>query len=368
MTTKRIFDFLRNERGAVRGGLLTALLLAVLAVSVPTIVLPSAQADGGDFQLDFIAAAPDDYDHTTSPAVELVLNGLQFDQRAINDNVVEQLEAEDFACLDTIVFFTEVTVDSDAIGTQSIDLHYEFDAINNGQKAVGYREVVAVGLSAIDFAGQNAETGNVLSGNETVSLMSEAYSPSGSAPPAGFGTNDAQLLLLTVRVTGLEASEVAIVRVDARFACFGSDPTGNLHAAMGSAEVVAGGRGTVNVGRQDIPMLGLGKLVIDTPTPTPSPTPTDTPTPTPTDTPTPTPTDTPTPTPTDTPTSEATPTSVAPTATSTPFTEVLGFPVTGNGGPTSGSLLLSLLALAGLGTGLLALGYWQLKSQSARGR
>jgi hypothetical protein len=49
------------------------------------------EAAGGDYSLDFIAAAPDDYDHTTSPAVELSPGGLQYDQRAINDNVVEQL-------------------------------------------------------------------------------------------------------------------------------------------------------------------------------------------------------------------------------------------------------------------------------------
>ena len=108
-----------------------------------------------------------------------------------------------------------------------------------------------------------------------------------------------------------------------------------------------------------------------TPTNTPTATPTDTPTATPTDTPTATPTDTPTATPTDTPT--ATPTStpfseVAPTVvqqpTPTPKSEVLGLPVTGNGGPLSDRPLLfalliglNLLAAGGLTyLGLLSLG------------
>ena len=37
-----------------------------------------------------------------------------------NSYVVEQLESKDFACGDTIVFFTQVTVDTGATGTQSI--------------------------------------------------------------------------------------------------------------------------------------------------------------------------------------------------------------------------------------------------------
>ncbi|HET6615690.1 MAG TPA: hypothetical protein VFH62_07365, partial [Dehalococcoidia bacterium] len=166
----------------------TALMLGIASLVV--LPLRGAFADGGDFSLDFIAAADNDYNHLTSPAQELAAGGLQYDSRAINDNVVEQLEAEDFACNDTIVFFTQITVDGGAVGTQSIDISYDFDAQNNGQVGVGYKDIVAVGMSGPTFPGgnQTAESGNSLSGNETVSLVSKIYNPGGGTPPTGFGT------------------------------------------------------------------------------------------------------------------------------------------------------------------------------------
>ena len=52
-----------------------------------------AHASGGDFSLDFIAAAPQTYNHLTTPAVETSAGSLQYDARAINSDVVESLEA-----------------------------------------------------------------------------------------------------------------------------------------------------------------------------------------------------------------------------------------------------------------------------------
>ncbi len=316
----------RSESGLSRPGLVLSLALLVGAAFLAYAPFArgdkgsTAYAEGGDFSLDFIGAAPDDYNHLTSPAVELAAGGLQFDSRAINDHVVEQLEAEDFMCGDTIVFFTEVTVDDGADGTQSIDISYDFDAQNNGQQGVGYREIVAVGISNVDFAGQAQESGNILSGNETVTKVAgtELYAPGGATPPTDFGTDDADNLLFTVRVTGLEADEVLIVRIDARFACFANGATGNLHAAIDSAEVTGGGaKSSISVGQQDIPMLGIGELPTATPTNSPTSTPTSSPTNTPTNTATATPTNTPTNTATNTPTSTATNTPTN-TATSTP--------------------------------------------------
>ena len=125
--------------------------------------------------------------------------------------------------------------------------------------------------------------------------------------------------------------------------------------------------------------------VIVTPTPTDTPPPPDTPTPTNTPPPpdTPTPTDTPpppdTPTPTDTPPPSVTetPPSETPDPTDTPFSEVLAtvvgptvtseaqdFPPTGTGGGRSSASSYSFfIALAGLGVGLLALGFWRYRLQ-----
>lgn len=260
--------FLSSQRGGLRVSLAVAAAIAVTGIGVLVANPFSSSADGGDFQLDFIAAADDDYDHLTTPANEVAPGGLQYDSRAINTHVVEQLEAEDFACGDTIVFFTEVTTNAGASGTQSIEITYDFDAINNGQKGVGYSQVVATGISNLDFAGQTAETGNQnLDGNESVSLVSQTFSPGGGAPPTGFGTSDAKNLIAKVRVDGLDAADVLIVRIDVRFSCFAAPVTGNLHAALQSAAVIGTGRGlTINVGQQDIPMLGLGEIATTTPT------------------------------------------------------------------------------------------------------
>jgi len=277
---------------------------------------PVARAAGGDFNLDFIAAVPTTYSHLTSPATELVSGGLQYDSRAINTYVVESLEAKDFTCEDTVVFFTQITVDQSASGTQSVDVNYDFDAENNGQVGAGYKDVVAVGLSG-SMPGQTQETGNSgLDGNETVTLASKSYD-SGSIP-SGFGTT-AKHLYATVRVTGLDAGEHLIVRVDTRFSCFAPNPTGNLHAALKSAEVTGGGpNSTVQVGQQDIPMLGFGQVPTSTPTATNTATATATNTATATATNTATPTATNTATATATNTATATATNTAtPTATST---------------------------------------------------
>ncbi|MDZ4277975.1 MAG: hypothetical protein U1B78_02430, partial [Dehalococcoidia bacterium] len=260
------------------GALLLAGLASALVIVLPGRLSSSAQADGGDFSLDFIAAAPETYVHQgPSEGDETSPGGLQFDHREMNTFVRESLEAEDFFCGDRVVFFTEVTADDGATGSQTIDLLYDFDALNNGQPGVGYSDVLDVGISNADFPGQTDETGHSRSGNESASLQAGPTFFPGSDPTWDPGTHES--MRFTARVSGLEADEVVIVRLDARFSCFG-DPTGNLHAAIDSAEVVAGGSGTINVGQQDIPMLGLGELV-ETPAPTDTPVPpTATPTPT----------------------------------------------------------------------------------------
>ncbi len=74
-----------------------------------------AHAEGGDFQLDLVSAEPTTYEQRganegdekgTSDPLDL-----GYDDRTINTDVVEQLEAIDFECDDRIIFFTRVTVD-----------------------------------------------------------------------------------------------------------------------------------------------------------------------------------------------------------------------------------------------------------------
>jgi hypothetical protein len=306
---------------------LLAVVLGLVVVLLPTGILTS-EADGGDFSLDFVAAAPNDYDHTTSPAQELVAGELEFDARALNTHIVESLQGGDFDCGDTIVFFTEITVDDNVTAaSQTIDIHYDFDAKNGGTAGIGYSDVVAVGLSAqgVFAAGQTTETGHDKDGDETATLQSgPTFNPGGSAT---WNPGVHETMNFTVRVTGLEAEEVVIVRVDARLSCFSAPVTGNLHAAIDGANTVEADpddNDAINVGQQDITMTGLGELPTVTPTTTTTQTATatstatETPTSTATETPTSTATETPTGTATETPTATATGTATeTPTSTAT---------------------------------------------------
>src|SRR5688572_2507994 len=70
--------------------------------------------DGGDFSLDFIAAAPFTYHHSTG--------GGAYDDRTIGkeNDVVESLEGGDFAAGDIVTYFVAITVDAGATGVQTI--------------------------------------------------------------------------------------------------------------------------------------------------------------------------------------------------------------------------------------------------------
>jgi len=213
----RLTSCIRRTQPWLAGGLTLTLLLAVGAIHLVT---REAAAAGGDFHLDFIAAHEDSYNH--SIAVETSHGALQYDDRAMGTHVREELEAADFACEDRIVFYTAISVDDDARNAGSdITLTYHFDARNNGQQAVGYREVVAAGISFEDFAGtQTQESGNHgLDHNESVTLVSQQYvkkphpTPSGTVP-GDFGDQDSQVLEAVVDVAGLDPGEQLIVRID----------------------------------------------------------------------------------------------------------------------------------------------------------
>lgn len=248
-------------------------------------------ASSSDPQLDFIAAEPSSYDHTSG--VEVSPGSLQYDSRIINVYVVEQLEGTEFTCGDRLVFFTRVTTPG-ALTPAPLFLQYGFDAKNRlDPRIVGYRAVEAVGISGVDFAGQSTEEGNSGSGATAILVREELDGIFGA---------DAERLSATVGVLGLGASESVIVRVDVKMDCFSSGTAGgSLGAGLegaffdidGDLSTTEDQQDVVDVGNQVVPMIGFGEL----PGPTPTPTPTPTPAPTPTPTPIPTPTATPTPTP-----------------------------------------------------------------------
>jgi len=113
---------------------------------------------GGDFSLDFAAAGPSTYVH----------DGSMSTQPFFADKV-ESLEGGDFKCGDVVTYFTEINVDGNASGTQTIQLDYSFLANSTGQPGVSHHEIVGVGINAGDPAitdGGTPSTATLLSGSQ----------------------------------------------------------------------------------------------------------------------------------------------------------------------------------------------------------
>jgi uncharacterized repeat protein (TIGR01451 family) len=183
--------------------------------------------DPGDIELDFVAAAPQTYNHETGV-------GGQFGDRIINEQVVESLEGGDFECGDLVVFFVEVVVGGTGdAGTLELDM--SFGAETTGQPGVGFTDIVSASINTGD-------EGNVgLEGTETATLGTVTHDT------AGYDET-----LATVSVTGLQGGETAIVRIVAELGCaVGASPTGNILSAINAARL---GGTTVNVGQETVPL------------------------------------------------------------------------------------------------------------------
>jgi hypothetical protein len=331
--------------------------VARIIVAVGLLVCPAvAGADGGDFSLDFTAAAPVTYDHSTG--------GGAYNDRTVGKtlDIVEQIEGGDFACGDTVTFLTQIVVATTPTDpNQTIELSYSFLADTTGQSGAALGDVTNV---AINYG--NVENGN---GGSGAGGGAGVFAPDGGIADDGGSTatltgetltgplfQAGSELLATIEIDDLEAGESVVLRIDVTLFCDpGSHPTGNLQGKLKAGQVTAPAVDTIPGGAQTIPFKQAGSIVQPTPTPTPTaattpvmiatptatvtmtvtpiPTATATPTVTATITPTPTPTATTTPTvtptitPTATPTVTTTPTATAtatvtatatPTATSTP--------------------------------------------------
>ena len=221
-------------------------------------------AEGGDFSLDLTAAAPFTYDHT--------IGGGSYNDRTVGktNDIVESLEGSDFSCGDTVTYLTQVTVNADAVGAQTIEIDYEFLASTTGQP----------GAALTDILGVSINYGCVING----------HTPDGSCDgsaiplPEGFDSGiiddlgstasltywgltgpifvKKSVLEGTIQINDLEASESVVVRTDVLLECqAGSDPTGNLQAAIVDARAVAPGPlDSISSGNQTVPFLHIGSL------------------------------------------------------------------------------------------------------------
>jgi hypothetical protein len=240
----------------------TTMVLAALLLLVPT-----SFAAGGDFTLDFVAAAPYTYDHATG--------GGAFNDRSVGKDldVVESLQGGDFLCGDTVTYLVAITVDPAAIGNQTIQLEFGFLAETTGQPGVAHADVTFVGINdgnvenggGVGLGNFAPDTGISDDGGSTATVISEAFSPAGTSPFLG-----AEELLLVVEIDDLEAGEEVILRIDTLLECIpGSRPTGNLQGDLRDARVVeVDGQPVDEVitrgsGNQTIPFQQIGDIPID---------------------------------------------------------------------------------------------------------
>ena len=207
--------------------------LALLLTAQVGYIATTSFADGGDFTLDFVAAAPGTYSTVTGM-------GGEYDDRIIGDNVVESLEGGDFACGDVVEFFTAVTVDSGATGTQTIDINYDFSAVTTSGGQVGFGDIVYVQVNPGDSGNLNLE------GDETATLIDE--------------THTATDTLGTVEVTNLDAGDQVIVALGVQITCevTPGTVTGNIQSAIVSAETSEGD--AIPVGQQVVPLKSAGEI------------------------------------------------------------------------------------------------------------
>jgi hypothetical protein len=229
--------------------MLAALAIAQLVV-LPT---PPVLADGGDFQLDFIAAAPFTYDHSTG--------GGAYDDRTIgkNKDVVESLEGGDFACGDLVTHFVQIRVEPGAV-QQTIEMVFSWTADSTGQSGAAYdamhNPIINSGIIA---GGQGEGPGGTDAGNVEVAP---------AASVVGFTQDLTETLhtkgaehSATVTVAGLNGGDKVVLRFELDIACNGQSPTGNLQASLLSAEVIDGGTGKIGSGAQTVPLKRVGDIV-----------------------------------------------------------------------------------------------------------
>ncbi len=217
---------------------------------------------GGDFSIDFAAAAPQIYDHDTG--------GGAFEDKTINVDAVESLEGGDFTVGDIVSYYFNVNVKPDAVDqfAQTIEIDVSFLVNTTGQTGVSHRDIV--GVSANYYTGELDSNGDVTIIEDTA-LVDDDSTIAWIAPGTkiyenkvngevypDYDTAAAQqgaVVSATVRLNDLEPGEEIVLRVDTLLdALAGSTPTGNLQGFVTGARVISPTDDPIiNVGNQTIP-------------------------------------------------------------------------------------------------------------------
>ena len=206
-------------------------LISVVIMTALTALAPAAHAAGGDFSLDFAAAKPSTYNHTTG------VGGSFADK-------VESLEGGDFSCGDKVVYFTQITVNAGATGKQDIELDFGFLAEPTGAPGVGMTDILA--------ASSNPGDGSGGVGDDAVSILSKSIDTSGPKDE----------LKTTIKVTNLDPGEVFVLRMVLALTCIpNASPTGNLQGELLAAREVAPAQDTIPGGNQTVPFKSVSQIL-----------------------------------------------------------------------------------------------------------
>ena len=211
------------------------------ALAAPAAPPGGGSLDGGDIDLDFIAAGPFTYSHVTGLGPNPPFG---YNNRTISKStgVVESLESGDFECDDLVTFFTQITVDAGAASGGTIELDYTYGAETTGQPGLGFSDIISVAVNTPDSGNKN------LDGDEVATLIAEGFDSSGYDQVTG-----------TVQIEGLDPGDVVIVRSIVRLTCLqGQTPTGNILSAIESGRVTDPQNDTIQVGQQTVPMKTTG--------------------------------------------------------------------------------------------------------------
>jgi hypothetical protein len=217
---------------------------------------------GGDFSIDFAAAAPQIYDHDTG--------GGAFEDKTINVDAVESLQGGDFAVGEIVSYYFNVNVKPDAVDRfpQTIEIDVSFLVNTTGATGVSHRDIV--GVSANYYTGELDTSGDVDIIEDTAIIDDDATT-AWIAPGTKIYENkvtgevystyseaaDEQgaVVSASVRINDLEPGEEVVLRVDTLLdAIAGSTPTGNLQAFVTGGRVIsATDDPVINLGNQTIP-------------------------------------------------------------------------------------------------------------------
>lgn len=229
---------------------LATLAATTMLVGGGLIAASAGAAASVDISLDFTAAAPLTYDHSTG--------GGAYDNRSVGraKDIVESLEGSDFRCGDIVTFLTRVTAGASVASGSAIEIDFQHLADTTGQSGVGFSEIVRAQINSGNVGGEGpggTDLGITGSGSPGATLVSQALT-------APLFTQKA-LLVSTVRITGINPNTSTVLRLDARVACDGiSRPTGNLQAAVTGSRLVAPSAAPIRVGNQTIPFRMIASV------------------------------------------------------------------------------------------------------------